>query len=289
MPDLYDQFIQLRDGRRLGYAELGDTRGMPLLHFHGFPGSRYEGLLMDKTAKKRGIHLITPDRPGEGLSTFKSGRKITDWPQDVLELADALKLDKFAILGISGGGPYALACARKIPERLTSATVIAGMGPLDSPDATKGMKAENVYLFDLARKSPWKLYPIFWMEKITWNEKTLTKMLSNIPEVDRKIVFDEPDFLKGMLDAGKEAYIQGVRGVVHEAILYAKPWGFALNEIQMKVHLWQGEADINVPPSMGYYQARALPNCAAHFIPGEGHYSLPFRHLEEIFETIQNP
>lgn len=289
MPDLYDQFIRLRDGRILGYAELGDPQGLPLIHFHGFPGSRYEGLPMDKSAKKWGIRVIVPDRPGEGLSTFKPGRKLTDWHQDVLELADALGLDRFAVSGVSGGGPYALVCAWKIPERLISTTVIAGMGPLDVPGALEGMKIENIRLFEMARQSPWKLYPIFWIEKMMWNEKSLKKMLSHVPEADRKVIIDEPELLQVMLESGRQAYRKGVRGVVHEAVLYARPWGFALNEIQSKVHLWQGEADMNVPPAMARYQARTLPNCVAHFIPGEGHYSLAFKYLDEILAAIKNP
>jgi len=289
MSDRYNQLIKLPDGRRLGYAELGDPGGVPVIHFHGFPGSRFEGMPMDKPGRKLGMRIIVPDRPGMGLSTFKPGRKMTDWPQDVLDLADALGLDRFAVSGVSGGGPYALVCAWKIPERLTSTTVIAGMGPYDEPDAREGMKIENVRLFDMARQSPWKLYPIFWMEKLLWNEKSLRKMLSNIPEADRRIVDNEPDFLQVMLVAGKQAFVKGVRGAVHEAVLYARPWGFSLNEIQSKVHLWQGEAVVNVPPGMGRYEARTLPNCVAHFIPGEGHYSMPLKHLEEILGTIKYP
>jgi pimeloyl-ACP methyl ester carboxylesterase len=289
MSNRCDQSILLHDGRKLGYAELGDPQGMPLLHFHGFPGSRYEGLPMDKPGKKKGVRIIVPDRPGQGLSTFKPGRKMTDWPQDIMELADSLELDRFAVTGVSGGGPYALVCAWKIPERLTSITVIAGMGPLNVPDAMEGMKTRNIRLFDMARKSPWKLYPIFWIEKVMWTEKTLKKVLTNIPEADRRIVVGELDFLQVMLEAGKHAFIQGVRGAVHEAVLYANPWGFALNEIQSKVHLWQGEADMNVPLAMGRYQARTLPNCVQHFMPGEGHYSLALMHLDEILESAMNP
>jgi pimeloyl-ACP methyl ester carboxylesterase len=113
--------IELRDGRQLGYAEWGDSAGGPLLFFHGWPGSRLEGRLGDEAAKTCRVRLIALDRPGMGLSDFQSRRALVDWPDDVVQLADALGLERFAVLGISGGGPYAAACAWKLSDRLTHA------------------------------------------------------------------------------------------------------------------------------------------------------------------------
>jgi pimeloyl-ACP methyl ester carboxylesterase len=103
--------IRLRGGRRLGYAERGDPGGRPLLYFHGWPGSRVEGCLGDEPARAKGIRLMALDRPGMGLSDHQPRRALVDWPDDVIEVAAALRLDRFAVLGISGGGPYAAVCA----------------------------------------------------------------------------------------------------------------------------------------------------------------------------------
>jgi pimeloyl-ACP methyl ester carboxylesterase len=102
-----DRTIRLRDGRQLGYAEWGDFGGAPVLFFHGWPGSRIEGRLGDEAARVTGVRLVAIDRPGMGLSVFQPRRTLVDWPADVVELASALGLDRFAVLGISGGARVA--------------------------------------------------------------------------------------------------------------------------------------------------------------------------------------
>src|SRR5438309_1811387 len=112
-----NQTIKLRDGRTLAYAEYGDPAGTPVIFFHGTPGSR----LMAAPAWKDeslGLRIIAPDRPGFGLSTYRPNRTILNWASDVAELADALKLDKFIVAGVSGGGPHSLACAHELPDRV---------------------------------------------------------------------------------------------------------------------------------------------------------------------------
>ena len=132
--------IKLKDGRLLGYAEYGAPEGKPVFYFHGFPGSRLDWLLCDASAAAElNIRIIAIDRPGMGLSDFKRGREILDWPDDVVELADVLQVDRFAVLGISGGGPYACACAFKISERLTTTAIVCGMGPSEAPGAKEGI------------------------------------------------------------------------------------------------------------------------------------------------------
>jgi len=123
------QRIRLKDGRQLCYGKFGDPNGSPIFHFHGYPGSRLEGRLVSKMASRCNVRLIAVDRPGMGLSDFKQKRAFLDWPDDVIELADFLQIEKFAVEGVSGGGPYALASAYKITHRLTSAGILGGTGP----------------------------------------------------------------------------------------------------------------------------------------------------------------
>src|SRR5215471_20729905 len=129
-----DNIISLRDGRKLGYAEYGDPAGKPIFFFHGLPGSRLQRHPDGSIAIELGARIIAIDRPGYGLSDFQQGRTLLDWPDDVAQLADSLQIDQFAAIGLSGGGPYLLACAYSIPERINSATVVSGMGPVDDPD-----------------------------------------------------------------------------------------------------------------------------------------------------------
>jgi len=132
--DKTNQTIKLKDGRSLGYAEYGNPEGKPVFYFHGFPGSRLDWPFSDAddSAAQLNTRIVAVDRPGMGLSDFKRGREILDWPDDVIELADALQVDHFAVQGISGGGPYACACAFKISERLTTTAVSLWNGSLRS-------------------------------------------------------------------------------------------------------------------------------------------------------------
>ena len=141
MTDKTSQTIRLKDGRTLGYAEYGTPQGKPVFYFHGFPSSRIDWPLFDTDgmAERINARIIAADRPGYGLSDFKRGRKILDWPDDVIELADALHIERFSVLGISGGGPYALACACRIPARLTTAAIVCGIGPAQAPGARDGV------------------------------------------------------------------------------------------------------------------------------------------------------
>jgi pimeloyl-ACP methyl ester carboxylesterase len=153
-PSRQDNVLRLKDGRMLGYAEYGDPSGTPVFAFHGFPGSRITFRIADDAARRRGVRIIAPDRPGMGLSTFQPGRNLLDWPQDVGELADALGIDRFAVAGVSGGGPYVAACAFALRARVTVAAIISGIGPLRRGEDTKGMLPTNRLIFGAQRWVP---------------------------------------------------------------------------------------------------------------------------------------
>ena len=158
--------ITLRDGRSLGYGEFGHPDGKPVFLFHSWLGSRLDAKFLDESAAKAGIRAIGLDRPGMGLSDFQFGRQILDWPEDVIQLADQLGIEQFAVSGVSGGGPYAAACAYKIPQRMTACHIIAGLGPISL--GTEGMNTNNRALFFLAQRLPWLLRPVLWLCLIDW-------------------------------------------------------------------------------------------------------------------------
>ena len=286
--------LTLRDGRSLGFAEYGDPEGKTVFHFHGHPGSRLEAKLIAKGVKNTGVRLIGIDRPGIGLSDFKPGRQILDWPGDVVQLADVLGIDHFAVEGISGGGPYAAACAYKIPDRLTACGIIAGLGPIDLL-GTEGMMTANRVQFFIAPRLPWLLRLLMWLfigrnSRYSQDEERLeeisAKVVAGFPEADRKAMTD-PEWRKLYLSQLLEAFRQGSAGAAYDAKLYARTWGFRLEDISIeKVYLWHGELDVNVPISMGRAVAKAIPNCQARFYPNEAHVSVAVNHLEEIMEAM---
>jgi pimeloyl-ACP methyl ester carboxylesterase len=286
--DITEQHIILRDGRKLAYAEFGDPAGWPMLQFHGFPGSRLEGALVSANAAKAGVRVICIDRPGYGGSDFLPDRRIVDWPADVVQLADALGLARFAVMGVSGGGPYAAACARFIPERLRAVALVAGVGPFGVAGVTEGMSLQNRILFGVARFWPGLVGTLMvpMMRRGLRDPDAMIKQMSgSMPEVDRRAL-EHPGVAEAFVASLAEALRQGARTVSQEAGLYGSNWGFELSSIEMEVQLFQGEVDTNVPPAMGRYQAAQIPKCQAHFYPDEGHMSLALGRSQEILASL---
>jgi len=282
--DNTSQTIKLKDRRTLGYAEYGAPEGKPVFYFHGFPSSRLDWPLADAddSAAQLNARIIAVDRPGMGLSDFKRGRKILDWPDDVIELADALQLNRFAVLGMSGGGPYAAVCAFKIPERLTATAIVCGMGPSEAPGAKEGIswfypgkpsviRRLMLMLASLGvRKNP---------------DQFMSRSKEMVPEPDR-LLLDQPELAKVYIDTINEMFRSGIAGANQEAALYTRPWRFRLQDIPGEVHLWHGELDLSVPVSVGRYVADAIPNCHATFLKDEAHISLPHNHIREILSIL---
>ena len=277
------QTLSLRDGRRLGYREYGKPDGEPGFYFHGHPGSRLEPRFADAAAAEAGVRIIALDRPGYGLSDFQPDRTILDWPRDVEEVADMLGLDRFSVLGSSGGGPYALACAHELPERITRAGLIGGVGPFDAPGATEGMRRQNRVGFRLGARFPALARLIMWsMERQLRRrpERTLDAIAQAMSPADAEIA-RRPEVRRILAEVITEAFRQGSRGAALDVVLLGRPWGFRLDEIEPAVFLWQGETDVLVPPAMGRYLAALIPDCHATFFPGEGHL-LVVDHMSEI-------
>lgn len=279
--------ITLRDGRTLGYAEYGAPDGTPLFNFHGLPGSRLTSRLGHEAAARRNVRLIAPDRPGMGLSSYQPHRRILDWPDDVTQLADALGLGRFAVMGVSGGGPYVAACAFAIPDRLTAAGIVSGVAPMDRPGSTDGMLRMNRILFGLQRRFPPAGRAMMWLQAqmlLRAGARGFERFAKTLPPADRAIVL-RPGMRDLLVADMREAFRQGVRGAAMENDLFARTWGFDLRDIGMPVHLWQGEDDRNVPPEHGRYQAAAIPDCRAHFYAGEGHLLIVDR-MEAIVDEL---
>ena len=282
-----DEALTLRDGRTLGYAEYGCPEGEPGFYFHGHPGSRLEAQFAHEAAALKGLRIIALDRPGYGRSGFQPGRKILDWPNDVAEAADALGIQRFAVLGGSGGGPYALACARAIPERLTKAGVVSGVGPYDAPGATEGMRWQNRVGFQFGARFPTLARFIMWsMERQVRRDpvRTVEAVAQAMSSVDAEIV-RRPEVRQALAAIISEAFRQGSEGAAWDVVLLGRPWGFRLEEITTTVYLWHGEADMLVPPGMGRHQAEQIPNCHARFFTGEGHL-LVIDHMPEIIDEL---
>lgn len=284
---LTDQTIKLTDGRILGYAEFGDPSGRPVLFFHGFPASRLEGIALDAPSRAVNVRLISPDRPGFGLSDPKPRRLLSDWPDDVIQLASHLRIYDFAVLGTSGGSPYVVACADRIGERLTGAGIVSGISPLSNPAVRLAMNPDQRRMFVSVARFPWlarRMLARSMQEVQADFPSVLSSMAAERPDVD-KAVLERQDIQDMLRTNLTEVFRQGTTGAAQELSLFRGSWRLALNDITYPVQIWQGRKDVITPPAMAEELASLLPHTLTRWYPDEGH-SLLFVRSEEILRQL---
>jgi pimeloyl-ACP methyl ester carboxylesterase len=273
--------VTLPDGRALGYAETGDPDGDPLLLFHGFPNSRAFAALFDAVGRERGLRVLAPDRPGFGVSDPSPGRTLSDWPADVAAFADALGLDSVPVLGVSGGGPYALACGAEL-DRAERVAVAVGVGPTGSlPLGERLPYLLGRFLPPVVRFGMWR------------SRRTLIDDPQELLEerIDRAAPVDEPAW-RGpvgralLLNAAEAGRHHGTAPLAAELGLFGRPWDVDLGGIDAPVHLWYGEADQVVPVEMGRTLAGRLPDPDTTFDPETGHLTTVERYEDEIVDWL---
>ena len=265
-----------------------------MLDFHGIPGSCREAALIRSYISRPDLRMVGFDRPGYGGSTPVRNFQIrgTQLPVDVEALADHLNISRFIALGYSGGAPFALACAVKIPERISALGIVSGVGPALG---SQGMHETNRKKFNLAQKFPWLARMILWAAFSSLRMRSdgnrlaaqLKKIWQQMPEPDRLVLERDPAFAAGIIEITRDAIQNRVTGWVNEEILMTQPWQLEINQIRCaNTFLWHGEQDRNVPVSMARELAGQLPNCNAKYYPAEGHLSLLYNHGQEILDTL---
>jgi len=281
-----EKYLKLPGGRQLCYAEYGDPTGQPIFVFHGNPNSRLLWGVIPGTPFLPNIRIIAPDRPGFGRTDFVQGvTTVENWPNDVVALADALDIEKFAIFAPSGGGPFGLSCAWQIPERLTAVGIFASVGPFIPETAINIVKAVRV-MWTIAPKFP-RLFKLQ-MKINAWLVRKHTKLYikmikKEFGETDRE-VYERLNCAEMLHPDRLESYRQGGIGSWYD-IMIPSNWPIPLEEIKAKVYLWHGEKDISAPLAMGQYMAKIIPNCEAEFIKDAGHMWV-FEHLPEMLEKL---
>jgi pimeloyl-ACP methyl ester carboxylesterase len=285
-----NQYITLPDGRKLGYDEHGKPDGRPLFYFHGTPSARVEWELFANEALTEQLHLrvIAADRPGMGLSDFQPNRRITDWPSDVVALADALSIARFAVLGFSGGTPYAAACALQIPERLTSVGLVSIEAPYEVPGMTGNMNPQALQVLKMSADKPRMAQLIQTM--LTLGSRFAPKLLmgqvmKGVSEADQAVL-QPASAQRVFMRIVQESARSGTRGGQVDSALMVSPWGFNPADIRLHVNLWQGEQDFETPPAMARYVAAQIADHQLTVYPDEGHISTLVHHMEEITTAL---
>ncbi|QUR69684.1 alpha/beta fold hydrolase [Mycobacterium spongiae] len=279
------------DGRTIAYTEVGDPAGDPVFYLHGGPGSRLEAALFHDAASRHGLRLIAIDRPGMGQSTYLGDRTLLDCPRDLSDLADALGLRRFGVIGWSGGGAHATVCAYALSERLTCCLSLAGYTNwAELPDAARMLRfAADRMAVTLAGWWPPLVRTFFWMMKHSARRMPnalIRSLRSTACPADRAILAD-PEFVDVLIRDQREAFRQGSRGPTTDALVHYRDWGYRLAETRNRVHVFHGTDDTQVPIAYGRHLAANLPNVVLHELAGEGHL-FPVTHQDLIFATARS-
>jgi pimeloyl-ACP methyl ester carboxylesterase len=278
------RFLTLPDERRVGYAVYGDLAGAPLVWFPGTPGSRLARPPDEEITRARGVRMITVERPGFGISTPHPTRTVLGWADDMKHVADELGLERFALAGTSGAGPYLCACAIKLAARITRLGLIGVVAPIASPDVRRGLPLWRRFAFAFARHTPRVVEAALVARGLGRDADALLRALTrDASPPDRKVL---DAIWPQQVRVTREGIRQGIGAFVEELHLAAMPWGFDLADIRVAdVRLWHGTLDRATPIAMGRYLAQRIPNCHAEFIDDAGHF-LHFERWEAILAAL---
>ncbi len=261
--------MNLPDGRRLSWHEFGDPDGSPVIYTAGTPVSGLGGACYDQTALAAGLRWISPDKPGYGGSGYQRKRSLTSWGDDLAGLAGHLGLDRFALAGESGGGPFTLAAAHRLVGRVSVVALIASSGRLGSRAERAGQQARIRFYGWLARNAP-ALNAVPFMV-MRWSlasparrERSLRREMAAAPEAKHA-------GLRIEFEAVADALRPGTRGAVQEVALLRSPWPFPLSDVTTPVHLWHGARDTNAPIASARRLARELPDATLHVSDSSEH------------------
>ncbi|MBS9373993.1 2-hydroxy-6-oxononadienedioate/2-hydroxy-6-oxononatrienedioate hydrolase [Rhodococcus sp. B50] len=272
--------------------DAGDEHGFPLVYFHGTPGSRLEVGFGDEIALGTGVRVISFDRPGYG----RSAACATDLglvARDVEAVLDSLEVGNFAAFGWSGGGPFALAAAAVLGERVTRVGISGGPAPAQHvPEAREALTENDLLALSFLPDDPAKAADQF----LAGNRQLLDAMMSmkddeTAPWIDwlwgesDPDVVAEPALRQALHVSFREALRQGPMAIAWDNVAFVGPWGFDIHDVSSPVHLWYGSRDMMAPPANGTWLAAELPNAELVLREREGHL-LPLQHWEEMLRVV---
>ena len=279
-PPRLEGTARLPDDRKISFAEYGDPRGRPIIWLHGTPGGRRqipeEGRI---AALETGVRLIAVDRPGVGRSTPHLYESVLDFATDLDYVADVLGLGDFAMIGLSGGGPYLLGAAHALAPRVKAAAVLGGVAPSVGADGAEGgivaltarfqplLTRFRVPLAFAVGSLVSALRPVGTPALITF------ALLQ--PAGDRRVL-NRPEFRAMFLDDIFRGSSSGLRAPVYDIVLFGREWGFSVRDVKIPVRWWHGDADHIIPFRHGQHMVSLLPDAELFVLPGESHLgSLP--------------
>jgi pimeloyl-ACP methyl ester carboxylesterase len=271
----------------VGVYEYGDASGAPVFVFHGTPACGAGFAWADAPARERALRLVAPDRPGVGRSTRRD-YTVADYPPMVAALADALRIERFAVWGYSGGGPYAVACAALLPDRVTRAVVAAGMGQVGVWAKPEDFESTDRRMLGLATAHPAVARMILGTTGRLARIAPKTAMKSfdkQLGDADRAVMstLGSPSDAMALFT---QAFTHGAHGVVADYVALAQPWGVTVDAIRVPMTVFHGDADSMVPPSHGEELAARVPDARLTVWPGDGHLGT-VAHVDDVLDALR--
>lgn len=283
--DRASQSLSLGDGRKIGYAEYGDLDGLPVIALHGTPGSRFMFALTDEGARARGLRVIAPERPGYGRSDFHRFETLADTASDVEALADALGLDRFALMGMSGGGPHAVAAAHLLKSRILRLVLVSPVGPIAECDHIRMSHLHRMIFLQTSHHASATFFSTL-RTLMDWAPSVAYHLLMQQVTATDCDVLNRPEVRENLQAALGEGLRTGTDGALQDLNLYSAQWSVKLSDVDVPAFMWQGGEDTVVPPDAAYYLAGALPNCQLEVIEGAGHYWV-FGEFDRVLGTLR--
>jgi pimeloyl-ACP methyl ester carboxylesterase len=266
--------VRRGDGSVIAVEVVGEPDAAPVLFCHGLADSRLSAHTFAPAAAELGLRIVAPDRPGTGGTDPRRLPRLVDWVDDAALVLDATAVGPTALLGISGGGPFAAACAAAIPGRVRNLTLVSSLGLPGWP--TLGMAPGERLSLGIARRSPafggWFLGRLARLERRS-PPLFLRLATSELPGTDRQAL-QQPGIRDAFLANYLEAFRRGDGGVAQDLRVLTRPWGFELGSIKVPVFIHHGDADNTVPPQHARLFAEAIPDARLRLYPGYGHFSI---------------
>jgi pimeloyl-ACP methyl ester carboxylesterase len=267
--------VTLRDGRRIGFAEFGPAEGRVVLWFHGTPGARRQvPPAVRDAAIERGVRVLALERPGVGASTAHSYSSILDWTGDVEEVLDQLGIERVGVIGLSGGGPYVLACAYRFPERVVAAAVIGSVAPSRGEDAAEGGVVSLTARFHRllgALEAPLRIGLWGAVRMLHPFASPIFDLYARLSPSGDQQVFSSPGMKEMFIDDLLRATRRQCGAVVLDLVLFGQDWGFTPRDIVVPVYFWHGDEDYIVPVAHGEHLAGLVPGAEIHVEVGAAH------------------
>jgi pimeloyl-ACP methyl ester carboxylesterase len=281
--------VAVGEDRQLGFAEFGAPWGRPVFWLHGTPGARRQIPTEARVyAEQNNIRLIGIDRPGIGSSTPHRYENIAAFADDLRTIADTLGIDKMEVIGLSGGGPYALASAAGLPDRVVAVGVLGGVAPFVGEEGiSSGLMTLGSRVAPLLQLggNPLRIGASLVIRSIRPVASPALYMYAAIsPEADRHLL-TRPEFKAMFLDDLLNGSRKQLAAPFNDIILFARDWGFRLDEVKVPVRWWHGDHDHIVPFEHGEHVVARLPDAELFHLPGESHLAGLGRG-EEILSTL---